>query len=165
MIEEYLNCLIFFVVLSILLIGIIEQYIFGKLSSAVYGWLTDEVSDLRRSDVFKEDDEEYKNFDKIQAKKQRLGIITKCVGYFEFELFSILPFLLLTHSQGGDLKSFMQLLPIAGGWIALKIFGNYEQWSGAVFGRSYFYVFLLESILNIGIALAIGWSLFNLIFR
>jgi hypothetical protein len=51
---------------------------------------------------------------------------------------------------------------VISGWVALKIFGNFQQWSGAVFGRATFYSFLIGTFLNIGSAILIGWLIVTL---
>jgi len=103
------------------------------------------------------------NFELIQKKKDTVGYITILIGSFEILFFGALTILLLRYLGGSVLSIFREITIFAGGWIALKIFGGYQQWSGAVLGRAYFYTFLLGSIINIITAVVIGYAFFVLI--
>jgi len=91
----------------------------------------------------------------IKKKKEKLNFITTIIGVIEVVLFGGLTFILIQENYD-FYKIFVILTPLIVGWIALKIFGSYRQWSGAVFGRSCFYIFFIGSIFNIVIAVIIG---------
>ena len=97
---------------------------------------------------FKKEADGFKLF---QVKKIHLGYITKIIGYFESFFFIIVTAVILFNGLG------VEMLPtIAGGWIALKIFGNFQQWSGVVLGRATFYIFLIGSLVNIILSAGLG---------
>ena len=111
-----------------------------------------------RLNMLEDFQKEHFNFALILKKKESVGYITKVVGYFELALFAGLTVLLIKFTGGGSVfMGFREFAILAGGWIALKIFGGYQQWSGAVLGRAYFYNFLVGSIANIMLAAAIGF--------
>jgi hypothetical protein len=92
--------------------------------------------------------DEIRPFELVGEKKQELYIITKIIGYFEFFLF-FTSTLILFSLQAKGLDILQTLGVLISGWLAIKIFGSYQQWSGPVFGRATFYVFLTGSLLNI----------------
>ena len=85
-------------------------------------------------------------------KKEELGFITRIIGWFEAIVFATLAIIIINNSAKNVLDIIKFLGIAASGWIALKIFGNYQQWSGAILGRSVFYIFLIGSIINILVA-------------
>lgn len=92
----------------------------------------------------------------LSEKKKSLKFITTIIGILEVLIFGFIAFL-STKNGDGICKSFSTLFTFSIAWIALKIFGNYQQWAGAVFGRTNFYIFLLGSVLNIFGAIFIGF--------
>ena len=147
----------------ILIFGVAEQFIFGELMHCVYEWFHGEVIELKNILKGLRVGEEVEDFENIKTKRGKLGIITKVVGYFEFIFFGILVLMMTLFFRESFTEAVFQLLPIMGGWIALKVFGNYHQWSGAVFGRASFYIFLLGSVLNIGIAILSAQAAIHLV--
>lgn len=96
----------------------------------------------------------------IKAVKRGLKIIRTTIGAFELVLFAT--FTVIAIEAYGLSKSFevVKFIGIsASGWIALKIFGNYQQWSGPFLGRPIFYIFLIGSILNIAGGVILGLSI------
>lgn len=91
----------------------------------------------------------------IKKKKEKLNFITTIIGVIEIALFGGLAFILVQKNYS-FYEIFNTLTTFAGGWIALKVIGNYQQWSGAVFGRACFYIFFMGTIFNIVIAILIG---------
>jgi hypothetical protein len=85
--------------------------------------------------------------------------LTKTIGWFEIFFFASTTIILLKYGKN-FIDSFQFLMITAAGWIGLKIFGNYQQWSGKFLGRSVFYIFLIGSIVNILGAIGIGWIIF-----
>jgi len=100
---------------------------------------------------------EHFNFELILKKKHFVGYLTRVIGYFELILFTGLTILLFRFADGDVSEKAKGFAILAGGWIALKIFGAYKQWSGAVLGRTYFYNFLIGSIINILLAAVLGF--------
>ncbi|MFC1629728.1 hypothetical protein ACFL11_00670 [Patescibacteria group bacterium] len=107
-----------------------------------------------------------------ELKEFNLKWVTYTVGVLEVIMFVALAFFLMKE-KGNSFnlekipKIIMEIAKYAGGWLGLKIVGNYQKWSGAIFGRANFYKFLLPSILNIILAVIIGfvgfwlWDLLN----
>lgn len=109
-------------------------------------------------------EKETNSFFLIQHKKIRLGFITRIVGYFEIVLFSVFTYVLVCLSE--EFLPILNFLAVAvSGWLAIKIFGSYQQWSGAIFGRATFYVFLIGSLMNIIGAIAITIVFSDALFR
>ncbi len=102
--------------------------------------------------------EEIGNFLLLEKKKEELGIITCIIGWLEILLFVFLTIALVKIDNILFVEKFKILSTIIMGWIALKIFGNYYQWSGTILGRSTFYIFLIGTIINILGAILIGFS-------
>ena len=86
--------------------------------------------------------------------------IRKMIAYIELLLFGGLAFLLYKETHRVlDINNIKILLTAFAGWMAIKIFGNYAQWSGTIFGRSTYYIFLIGSVFNAFIAITIGFLL------
>lgn len=100
-------------------------------------------------------EEETKPFQLLELKKEDLGFITKIIGYLEISIFFYIT-ILLSRSNTNLLDQTRFIGVAITGWLALKIFGGYQQWSGRVFGRATFYTFLIGSFINIGGAIIIG---------
>jgi hypothetical protein len=96
-------------------------------------------------------DKEADEFGMILIKKKELHHITEIVSFIEVIVFSFLTIFLVKHfsEEKEWLGIISGLVKFSAGWLALKVFGNYKQWSGAVLGRAYFYVFFIGSIANI----------------
>jgi len=100
-------------------------------------------------------------FDLIEKTKTKIGLITNMIGIIEVILFAGLTIVLLFK---GDWFTTLQTLgAFSGGWIALKIVGNYKHWESAVAGRASFYVFFAGSLLNIFLSIVVGVGLFYII--
>ena len=147
--------------LFILALGIPEQYLLSAFMGVVYDWFGDQVNKLKSELIGDRAKEEIENLDNIKIKRGKLGRITQAIGYFEFIFFAAFVLLAILFLRESFVNMFFQLIPIAGGWIALKVFGSYQQWSGAVFGRASFYIFLLGSILNIILANLSAYIVFH----
>ncbi len=100
---------------------------------------------------------ELANFYVIRQKRKKLWIFTTIVGALETIVFSGLALLYLKKFGVDPFETVVTMLKFTAGWIAMKTFGNYQQWSGAVFGRLFFYIFIIGSILNIGLAIVAGY--------
>lgn len=96
----------------------------------------------------------------VKMKKKDLSFLTRIIGYLEIFIFFILTFFLLQHNFIlSNLDTIKILGVVTSGWIGLKIFGNYQQWSNPIFGRALFYNFFISSLVNI-----IGGIIFGYIF-
>lgn len=118
------------------------------------------VEKSSKSDFGKESDD----FKMILKTKEGLGFITNIIGLIEMIIFSGFTILLTQHYSNNFFEIIIALVKVSGGWLALKIFGSYHQWSGAVLGRAYFYVFLMGSIINIFFSVIMGYVLWLLFF-
>lgn len=100
-------------------------------------------------------------FDLVEKTRTKIGLITNMIGIIEAVLFTGLTIILLFK---GDWFITLQTLGVfAGGWIGLKIVGNYKHWEHVVAGRASFYVFFIGSLLNIFLSIAIGLGFFYII--
>ncbi|MHB0977844.1 MAG: hypothetical protein ACYC1K_00310 [Minisyncoccota bacterium] len=98
----------------------------------------------------------------VKKKRKKLWPITTAVSLIELTIFSSLTVLLFCQ-DGLDVFQKVKIISITiSGWLALKIFGNFQQWSGPVFGRANFYIFLIGSFANIGGAIVLGLLFGNL---
>jgi hypothetical protein len=109
-----------------------------------------------RADDFKR---ELANFYVIKQKRKKLWLFAATIGAFETIVFSCLTVLYLNKFGLDPLRTVVIMIQFGAGWVAMKTFGNYQQWSGAVFGRLFFYIFIIGSILNIGLAVVLGYLL------
>jgi hypothetical protein len=105
------------------------------------------------------------NIRAINLKKAELFYITKIIAHFEFFIFGVATFFLLKPDEQHLQNSILSLLTIIAGWMAIKIFGNYGQWSGPILGRATYYLFLLGSFSNIGVGILFGYILTNIFHR
>lgn len=92
------------------------------------------------------------SFNAVKIVRQGTGLITKIIGIFENAFFATLMILALSYPQ----LDFKDVVLITGGWIGLKVVGNYENWSDSVIGRSAFYIFLIGSLFNIMCSFLLG---------
>lgn len=99
----------------------------------------------------------------VKQKKRELNFITTIIGAAEILIFAGLTILVIKTPNLDILEGVNEVGKFSGAWIALKIIGGYRPWTGAVFGRAYFYVFLIGSILNIMFAIIIGWFISTII--
>lgn len=109
---------------------------------------------------FKKEIETFK-FLKLKKELNKLGLITVLIGLVEFCIFVPLTMVILQRYGLNIFEVVKNIGIVTSGWIALKIFGSYSQWSGAILGRSTFYIFLISSLLNIILAISIGIIFYN----
>jgi len=88
----------------------------------------------------------------------RQNFITRIIGIIELFIFSSFSYMLIISKQGLE-HCFVSITTVILGWIALKIFGNYQQWKGPYLGRASYYVFLIGSLLNILLSISLGMLL------
>ena len=113
---------------------------------------------IDESDIKILNENEIKPFLLVQIKKGSLGFLTQIIGYLEIFIFIILTFALLKYDPNLFNFHTMKVLGITiSTWMGLKIFGNYQQWSGPVFGRALFYTFLIGSLANIAGGIILGY--------
>jgi len=102
------------------------------------------------------------NLKTAQAKREKLGFITKTVGVAEFTVFSFLTILLIQNYQTDILEGIKIFSTFIGSWLAIKTLGNYQQWSGPILGRACFYTFIIGTFINIIFAILLGFILFGI---
>jgi len=86
------------------------------------------------------------------------------ISIIEILIFSIITIILFIKSIELNII-FLILAKYAGGWIAIKMIGNYYKWSLFIIGRTSFYIFLIGSILNISLSIALGFYVYTLFFN
>lgn len=157
-----LTLAIVFIVFAIIWQGVVRScmYFFNSRIEKSMDTIATELE----NDDYKETliQNEIEPFKLIKFKKSQLGFISKAVGAIELFIFYALT-LTLYITEVSDVEKLQYVITIFFAWMALKIFGNYQQWSGAIFGRATFYAFLIGSILNIGGAVAVGYLAFSFI--
>jgi hypothetical protein len=152
--------LLFIAILS--LIG--AQCIVQKIVRCIFDKIRDSIpyiKDKTKNEEWYEKsdfEKESANLYFIDVKKEKLSFITKIISYLELITFALATFLLLNNLNNNS-PILIDLVKFAGAWIAIKTIGSYNQWSGAIFGRAYFYTFFIGSILNIILAISIGYIL------
>lgn len=114
---------------------------------------------LSAVDEPKKDHKELETIKALEIFKKKTGRIKRIVAYIEFLGFFTVAFFLTRPGNTSALshKNVISILAIVAGWMAIKIFGNYGQWSGPIAGRATYYLFLLGSFANIGIGLLFGY--------
>ncbi len=103
--------------------------------------------------------DELDNLKILESKRQLAGFLTKMICFIEFALIAFttcLAFVEIFPREKRLLETFTPIMFVIAGWLAIKIFGNYQQWSGIVFGRSTYYIFLTGTVLNIVLSILIG---------
>lgn len=117
---------------------------------------------LKEGEIIESSKYNFENFYKestdlflISKRREIINYVTIIIGVIEILLFGGLTFILIQENYS-FFDIFSKLSNFAAVWIALKIFGNYHQWAGSIFGRIHFYIFFIGSILNILFAILIG---------
>lgn len=138
------------IIIAIYILQTITQSLVRSLNNSVEKLIKSHGSD-EKGPKNAEFEREASSFMLFQTKKTHLRYITKIIGYFESFLFVMVTTIILFRGENLGL-----VLTISGGWIALKIFGNYQQWSSVVLGRALFYIFLIGSLFNIILSILLG---------
>lgn len=100
----------------------------------------------------------------LEDKRKKLGFITMIVSLIEFTIFTVATIFILTKFNIEYYEIFKIISLVFGGWFAIKIIGNYGQWSGIYFGRATFYTFLIGTLINVVCGVLLGWILLLLTF-
>ena len=110
-------------------------------------------------------EEEIKNFELIKEKKKYLSLLTSIIGCFELVFFgcTVASLYFLDGAPETLFGKIQVFILVISGWFVIKVVGNYQQWSGAVFGRATFYVFLIGSFINILGAVAVGLLIISIL--
>jgi|GEM_PF-3086078 len=111
---------------------------------------------IRSADIISDMKKELATLKIIKVKKEKIGYIMKLIAHVEAIIFFSLGFCLIRRGHILSMSSASILLALIAGWMAIKIVGNYSQWSGAIFGRATYYLFLLGSFANIGMSFGFG---------
>jgi len=89
------------------------------------------------------------------SRSSRVQELAKLIGSVELLIFGSISFYGVYKPDSAS-EYARRLLPILAGWIAIKVIGNYSQWSGHILGRATYYIFLLGTLINIGWGLILG---------
>lgn len=153
------------IILSVVGIQSLTRMLVNRLSSKVNDSLKPLAKEAKKlSKLYKHKElinsffqEKFDN-ELIRKKRRKLAGITIAIGIVE-NLFFIFLTLIFLQRSGFD-SIFIEIPKYVVGWIALKVFGNYQQWSGTIIGRSTFYIFLLGSIVSISLSVLLGAVIF-----
>jgi len=168
-----MEIIIFLAKLALLLFAFVgEQFLVKRIlkclndrvknaSDSIYNFIQ-EIEE-KEEKKFKEKKFNFNNFyiestASMLLKKREGADFTPIIGSLEFIIFAGLTYLLIKNNYGGSFLEIIKILAtFVSGWIALKIFGSYQQWKGTILGRSCFYIFLIGSVLNIALVIFLGW--------
>lgn len=120
-------------------------------------YVADNHDEIKSDDAKKKLEEEISNFFLLEKKKKSLGIITKIIGWIELVLFAFLT-IVITRNEQRPIEILQFLGLASSGWTALKVFGSYYQWSGAILGRTSYYIFFIGTLLSILAGIIIGYA-------
>ena len=145
-----------YIILYIVSLIVTQEMVVSKITKH----LNRKVFDVGRTLKYNTDDnkDNKKNLMNLADVRERLCFITKLISYFEAVLIMSLSYFIFL-SDKPTVDAVMLILSAVAGWMAIKIIGNYSQWSDYAIGRSTYYVFLIGSILNILIAIIFGLAL------
>jgi len=101
----------------------------------------------------------------VKQKRKKLWIFASLIGAFETVFFITVTVITLAVFVSDPFIALSVLVKFVAGWIAMKTIGNYQQWAGAVFGRIYYYIFIIGSLVNATIAVIAGYAIYFLILN
>lgn len=164
---------------TIIVLFVSSSFVLQELIGRFVGFMQDCVrctmDKMEKSESLKQGNRYYKDliekevhpFLLLREKREGLGFITRLIGWFEIVLFAGLLVLILQFPS--NISSPVDVVKILGGafagWLAIKVVGSYGQWSGPVFGRATFYLFLIGSIANFVGAILIGFTIYWAILK
>lgn len=96
----------------------------------------------------------------VKQKRQKLWIFASLIGAIETFFFIVVTLITLIEFTPNPFEALSIIVKFVAGWIAMKTIGNYQQWAGAVFGRIYYYIFIVGSLLNIALAVTTGFIIY-----
>jgi hypothetical protein len=96
---------------------------------------------------------------RLQKKneKTRLNFIRSFISVIEVIIFAGITYYFAINNLLGE--KIIDIFQAFGIWMVLKTVGNYNKWSGPIYGRASFYEFFIPSIVNIVLAVGIGLML------
>lgn len=98
------------------------------------------------------------SFKKHELKKSKMKFLTSTISYLEsFFIFTVT--ILLFYNLDFYTERIFMLLQVIGGYVGIKTIGSFGQWNDKYLGRTSFYLFLLGTIINIILSVAIGIAL------
>lgn len=146
-------------------------FIFNAISDGIFGWIG--LSKRLEKQIESYEANKIKNYnidskinDEIILFKENLKLdgidgcnsytkkITKFVGLLEISIFSIST--IIFFRQESYIPGIEFLVKLVGGWLAIKVIGNYKQWEGSFLGRAIFYNFILGTFINIILGILMG---------
>ena len=145
-----------YIFISLIVIIFIQEIIISKFTCSLNKKIFSMVDDLKSIT-----EAEHLKIEDLKLVRKRLRYITKIISYFETVFIMVVS--LLFFKNKGLVEAVMPILTVVAGWMAIKIIGNYSQWSDYTIGRASYYVFLIGSFLNIFIAILCGFLLSFLI--
>lgn len=84
-----------------------------------------------------------------KLRNNNLQVITFAIGTIETIFFYGITFYLLHILKFSFFETLNYIFRIYAGWIAIKVIGQYQLWSGELLGRATFYIFLIGSMVNL----------------
>jgi len=101
----------------------------------------------------------------VNYKRKRLWMFASIIGAFETIFFISATLISLTIFYPDPFETLVIMVKFVAGWIAMKTIGNYQQWAGAVFGRIFFYIFIIGSLINTTLAIIAGYIIYFFILN
>jgi hypothetical protein len=132
------------------------SYLFAKVVKGIIEKVRAKNAVLEKVDNESENEgkvkEEIMSFKKMMALDEipEVEQLRTNIGIIEIFIFGLLTFILLSFDD------FSLLIKSIGGWIGIKVLGNYELWKGPILGRMLFYDFLQGTLISIGAGIFLG---------
>lgn len=149
------DALVFYVVIFVALaLQPVIAWVVSGLQRKIQDSMDDLAKNFENSEMVKNFiDNERIPFSLVGLKRRSLGFITKIVGVIEFLIVFWIT-VLTVRGDAGFPNGITLIAATISGWLAIKVIGSYQQWSGPIWGRATFYVFLIGSILNFALAIS-----------
>lgn len=148
------------IILGVLFIQLVVGYLVGRLYKSIKITAIEltEAQENQIASIHKES----VDLNTIEEKRKKLGFITIIVSLIEMAFFMLLTIFFLNHYGFKFFEIVPEFSKFLVGWIAIKVIGNYGQWSGPILGRATYYTFLIGTFLNIMLATFLAFMLFKL---
>ncbi|MFH0792096.1 MAG: hypothetical protein V1905_02685 [bacterium] len=144
---------------------------------SLLGWLNGQVEksipDLKiTADKMKAEGADTENFEEeiagiylVRHKRKQLWIFASIIGAMETVFFVSATLVTLIVFFPDPFEAMSTIIKFVAGWLAMKSIGSYRQWTGTVFGRIYYYIFIIGSLANTTLAITAGYIIYFLILN
>lgn len=94
----------------------------------------------------------------IEARNEKLGFIVQTVAIIELLVFGGLTLLLFNEKPSLSALSIAKTFgAFLGGWLTLKILGDYRPWSDDIAGKAWYHTSLIGTLFNVTTGFITGW--------